>query len=407
MSFERSVWAEVDEHLFVPQVRVQVQRSNSQVASRPACWVRKAGCALVSTGCRFGAMHAADDSMRRSARPRRKPGDWWSGDKPTAVSDDGLPIPRRRVVLKRPRSPVRGGCASASAVLPDPSGIPCAKRRTVGAIADLGRRRTRNDGAIDTEEHLMPGELSANMEVILPARRNVNIANGQDQRNIYGSTNVRVAPSTSLSGDKNDDDEDDVANDDCNSHRATIGYPYVARRKLHRGGNRTREEGAQPRAVDMETSATGPVAPSTPGSTPDEGDGSNNGRGSGNRADFVEDYNESGAGPSLARATDLQFQSVQATEGHVAVALAVCVNSSYSGEMKVPPRTNTGAQRALKSDEFFLVVAGRVYLDVSNQRYILNTGDHIVIPHLACYSFNNVSSTECRLVFFVPCNPFG
>lgn len=109
----------------------------------------------------------------------------------------------------------------------------------------------------------------------------------------------------------------------------------------------------------------------------------------------------------FARGCDLQFHQVQASNGAVFVAVALAVNNSYSGVLKVPPRTDTGSQRAFKGDEFFFVRSGRVFLDITDQRHALHTGDHIVVPHMSSYSFHNFTTSECELVFFVPQNPYG
>lgn len=113
---------------------------------------------------------------------------------------------------------------------------------------------------------------------------------------------------------------------------------------------------------------------------------------------------------SFTAASRLQFQSVASAEGGegtVEVAIALSMNSSYTGVLEVPARTDTGSQRCLKGDEFFFVKAGSVMLELGDARYHLHTGDHVAIPHMACYSFHNNTSTRCSLVFFVPRNPFG
>jgi mannose-6-phosphate isomerase-like protein (cupin superfamily) len=112
-------------------------------------------------------------------------------------------------------------------------------------------------------------------------------------------------------------------------------------------------------------------------------------------------------GLAVARESELDFQHVQAVKGKVSVANALCVNSSYTGVLCVPPRTDTGAQRALKGDEIFYVHSGHVNLEIHDHRYVLYAGDHVAIPHMACYAFQNGGPRECRLVFFVPRNPFG
>jgi mannose-6-phosphate isomerase-like protein (cupin superfamily) len=111
-------------------------------------------------------------------------------------------------------------------------------------------------------------------------------------------------------------------------------------------------------------------------------------------------------GLAFARGKDLEYQQVQAADGKIAVANALCVNNSYTGVLKVPPHTDTGPQRALKGDEIFYVHGGHVRLEMYNHRYILHEGDHIAIPHNSCYSFYNSGAVDCRLVFFVPRNPF-
>jgi mannose-6-phosphate isomerase-like protein (cupin superfamily) len=113
---------------------------------------------------------------------------------------------------------------------------------------------------------------------------------------------------------------------------------------------------------------------------------------------------------SFAQASRLQFQSVDAAEGGdgiVEVAIALNVNSSYTGVLEVPARTDTGPQRALKGDEFFFVHSGQVMLELGDSRYHLHAGDHVAIPNMACYSFHNPSGSRCSLVFFVPRNPYG
>jgi mannose-6-phosphate isomerase-like protein (cupin superfamily) len=112
-------------------------------------------------------------------------------------------------------------------------------------------------------------------------------------------------------------------------------------------------------------------------------------------------------GLAFARENELHFQHVQAVEGTVSVANALCVNSSYTGILCVPSRTDTGAQRALRGDEIFYVQSGHVCLEIHDHRYALRPGDHVAIPHMACYAFLNNGTKECRLVFFVPRNPFG
>lgn len=110
---------------------------------------------------------------------------------------------------------------------------------------------------------------------------------------------------------------------------------------------------------------------------------------------------------SFARSSDLRFENVQGVDGEVSVAIALSMNNSYTGLVEVPPHTNTGAQRALKGDEFFLVDSGHVYMDVGDMRHALQAGDHVAVPHMACYAFHNRAASPCRLVFFVPRNPFG
>ncbi len=112
-------------------------------------------------------------------------------------------------------------------------------------------------------------------------------------------------------------------------------------------------------------------------------------------------------GVTCARNVDLKFTNVKAADGSVSVAVALSVNNSYTGVLEVPAQTDTGAQRALKGDEFFLVQNGHVLLDIGETRYSLHSGDHVAIPHESCYSFVNTSNVGCRLVFFVPRNPYG
>lgn len=116
------------------------------------------------------------------------------------------------------------------------------------------------------------------------------------------------------------------------------------------------------------------------------------------------------AAVSFAESGKLQFQTVDAADGgsgKVEVAIALSLNSSYTGVLEVPPQTDTGTQRALRGDEFFFVHTGSVVLELGITRFFLRAGDHIAIPNMACYSFHNKSRTKCKLVFFVPRNPFS
>lgn len=109
----------------------------------------------------------------------------------------------------------------------------------------------------------------------------------------------------------------------------------------------------------------------------------------------------------IVRSRDLQFHECETAHGRLRVSNAISMNDSYTGLLEVPPRTRSGAQRAMKGDEIFFVRRGAAFVDIGNKRFAVQEGDHFAIPHRTSYSLINSSFFTCTLVFFVPRNPFG
>lgn len=306
------------------------------------------------------AAPAATSVRRASVRTRRPVGDWWTGKTGKASASAGANASPWKA--KRPRSPVSEGVVR--------------KRRRVKNISREGGDEGREE--VDKqEEETTPGTLSE--------------AEGEEQELLGEEPEVLGEERESL-----------VEEQDLNGEeREFLG-------ELREGGT------ARDSGEDGTATATGTAASSLREASLDDGDARGTEE-SFNRSDVDMGVDEVyGAGvhapPAHAEAASLQFHRVAAADGgagNVDVAIAITVNSSYSGVLEVPPQTDTGAQRALIGDEFFFVHAGSVTLDLGPSRYFLREGDHVAVPNMASYSFHNTSLAHCRLVFFVPRNPFG
>lgn len=115
------------------------------------------------------------------------------------------------------------------------------------------------------------------------------------------------------------------------------------------------------------------------------------------------------AGGTLTHVSErkLQFQEMNTELGSVELAIALSVNSSYVGILRIPRQTRTSPQRAGSGDEIYYTLSGVLYVDFGSNRYLFNRGDFFSVPHMSSYSFENTFATPAKLLFFAPQNPFG
>lgn len=122
---------------------------------------------------------------------------------------------------------------------------------------------------------------------------------------------------------------------------------------------------------------------------------------------LVDEHTPSRCGFAVAQSSNLQFHSVPTSNGHVEVATAICANSSFIGELRIPGRTCTGRRQADNGDEIFFLLSGILQCDVNFTRVSLHEGGYIAVPHTSNYAFSNQFGVSCRLLFFAPRNPFA
>lgn len=391
---------------------------------------------------------ASQTTLRRSKRPSRKPDEWWTSKKAEDRQREGP----GRSVSKRPRSPVAEGPRKRHAydgVLDSPNRgmgvIDMASRG--GVVACAGPSQNSGFGACGAVPAKDVASDGGRGRTHLSRGVEVETAEGGRQSSSVNPPPSPVTPweeggSTANKGDiaENTGEEcGELAREDAEGigrSPEACGPATVARSSdggAKEGLYKLDSEGDAGDVVGYRGERSAYVGDGALGgkqsteasngggsicaAAGEDGSGSMNvdeldGAAAGDDRSDVE-MSGSNACPrnrpqaAFARSSDLRFQKVQGVDGAVSVAIALSVNNSYTGLLEVPPLTNTGAQRALKGDEFFLVESGHVYMDVGDTRHMLQAGDHVAVPHMSCYSFENSSPTACRLVFFVPCNPFG
>lgn len=114
---------------------------------------------------------------------------------------------------------------------------------------------------------------------------------------------------------------------------------------------------------------------------------------------------ESERGPTsllLARRDNLNFSSVHSASGIIKIAVALSIDSSFVGELRISPHSSTGTRSTFQNNEFYFVCRGYLEWDIDATRVRVCAGDFIGVPRAASYNILNPSFQEAVVIYFSP-----